>query len=423
MSFSSSGHTHSGNDLSFRAVEPVNIRISNLTVEVDISPGVFSSLSSFSKRRALGPPKTQFKTILDDVSAELPNSSLTAIIGGSGSGKTSLLNLMSNRMGGRRLKRSGNTLYNGNPKLSNIGSAFVMQQDVLLPTLTVRETLQYAADLRLPPPTTAAERRKVVEEVILELGLKECVNTRIGNDMHKGCSGGEKRRTSLGIQLLSNPSFLFLDEVTTGLDATSAFHLIRTLKSLATKGRTIITTIHQPRSEIWVLFDNLILLTGGSPVYSGPAQKSLSYFAELGYPLPPFVNPAEHLIDLAAVDTRSPELEESSLVRVDGLKIAWRTCSPKTSSHSFEVKSSPDDTPPIKGTTYHDSGFIRQVRVLTARTFKITRRDPLGVAGSLIEAITMAIITGLIFLQLDESLSGIRSREEALYTAAALQGI
>ena len=422
MSFSPSELNHAGNDLSFRAVEPVNVRISNLTVDIDISPSVLSCFNYSSKRRKLDYPEAQFKTILNDVSAEMPSGSLTAIIGGSGSGKTSLLNLMSNRMGGGRLKRSGETLYNGSPKISNICSAYVMQQDVLLPTLTVRETLQYAADLRLPPPTTAAERRKVVEEVILELGLKECANTKIGNDVHKGCSGGEKRRTSLGIQLLSNPSVLFLDEVTTGLDATSAFQLTRTLKNLATKGRTIITTIHQPRSEIWGLFDNLILLTGGSPVYSGPAEESLSYFAERGYPLPLFVNPAEHLIDLAAADTRSPDLEESSLVRVDGLKTAWRTYSQYTLSQGFEEKPPPDDCPPIIGTTYHHSGFIRQVRVLTARTFKITRRDPLGVAGSLIEAITMAIITGLIFLRLDESLSGIRSREGALYTAAALQG-
>lgn len=125
-----------------------------------------------------------------------------------------------------------------------------MQEDALLPTLTVRETLQYAADLRLAHPITMAERHNIVEEVILELGLKECTSTQIGNDARKGCSGGEKRRTSLGVQMLANPSVLFLNEVTTGLDATSAFQLVRTLKYLTSKGQTIIITIHQPRSEI-----------------------------------------------------------------------------------------------------------------------------------------------------------------------------
>ena len=101
--------------------------------------------------------------------------------------------------------------------------------------LTVRETLCYAADSRLANLCNRAERESIVEEVILELGLKECASTRIGKSTRKGCSGGEKRRTSLAVQMLANPSVLSLDEVTNGLDVTSAFQLVRTLKSLAKK--------------------------------------------------------------------------------------------------------------------------------------------------------------------------------------------
>ncbi len=151
-----------------------------------------------------------------------------------------------------------------------------MQQDVLIPTLTVRETLGYAAELRLPPPTTSEERKRVVEEAILELGLKDCANSRICNNMHKGCSGGEKRRTSLAVQMLANLIVLFLDEVTTGLDASTAFQSISTLKTLAMKGRTITCTIHQPRSEIWNLFDQSLLLAAGSPLHSGLAARCVS---------------------------------------------------------------------------------------------------------------------------------------------------
>lgn len=211
----------------------------------------------------------------------MPSGSLTAIMGASGSGKTSvhprlyvpafvcLVNLrcffdaISHRIHDSQFKTSGGISFNGNTKLSSVRSAYVVQEDALLPTLTVRETLQYAADLRLLPPFTMAERHTIVEEVILELGLKECESTRISNDARKGCSGGGKRRTSVGVQMLANPSVLFLDEVTTGLDATSAFQLVRTLKCLATNGRTIIITIHQPRSEIWGLFDRLVLLSEG----------------------------------------------------------------------------------------------------------------------------------------------------------------
>lgn len=401
--------------ITLRSVDAVDVVVQNLSLNIDQSPTGFSALkASWTKKSS-----KHYKTIINNVNAYMPSGSLTAIIGGSGSGKTSLLNSMSHRMSGGRLKTSGTVLYNGDPRFTSIRSAYVKQQDILLPSLTVRETLLYAAELRLPPPTTSDERRRVVEDVILELGLKECANTRIGNSIHKGCSGGEKRRTSLGVQMLANPSVLFLDEVTTGLDATSAFQLIRTLKTLALKGRTIIVTIHQPRSEIWGLFDRLLLLTGGSPVYSGSIAKCIPYFEDLGYNLPPFVNPAEHLIDLAAVDTRSTELEATSSARVESLKQTWNVFWECQASQPEEKKPSHLQTHTTARN--HRSSLSRQVRVLTGRTLKVTLRDPLGVTASLVEATAMGVVMGWIFLSLDGSLSGIRSKEGALYSAASLQ--
>lgn len=405
--------------ISLRAVDPVDVRVQNLSLHIEIS------LNRFSLTRKKSSPATQekqYKSIFDGVSAHIPAGSLTAIIGGSGSGKTSILNTMSHRMSGTRLKTSGSVLYNGSPKLATIRSAYVMQQDILIPTLTVRETLLYAADLRLPPPTLSAERQRVVEDVILELGLKGCADTRIGNNTHRACSGGEKRRTSLGVQMLANPSVLFLDEVTTGLDATSAFQLVQTLKVLARQGRTIIVTIHQPRSEIWSLFDRILLLSGGSPLYSGPISECLPHFESLGYPLPAFVNPAEHLIDIAAVDIRSAELEATSSVRVEGMKQAWRRVSESQASAIPDQNLSRRLESQIITVHSRQCALSRQIRVLTARTWKVTLRDPLGVASSLVEATAMGVLMGWIFLSLDGSLSGIRSREGALYTAASLQG-
>ncbi|KAF2807683.1 P-loop containing nucleoside triphosphate hydrolase protein [Mytilinidion resinicola] len=326
-------------------------------------------------------------------------------------------------MHGSRLSVTGTTSFNGHHDFTSVRSAYVMQQDVLIPSLTVRETLQYSADLRLPSSVSREERRQVVEEVILELGLKEAADTRIGNHAHKGCSGGEKRRTSIGVQLLANPSVLFLDEPTTGLDATSAFQLVRTLKNLAGKGRTIILTIHQPRSEIWSLFDNLVLLTKGTPAFSGPADQCLPYFAALGYELPPFVNPAEHLIDIVAIDSRTPELETASSERVEHIKAAWKERTIRNPfSDSTEEASATDPISSSKKSEAYHSAVLRQTRVLTARTWIVTIRDPMGMFGSLVEAISMAVISGVIFYQLDGSLSGIRSRQGALYNASSLQG-
>ncbi|KAH0536600.1 hypothetical protein FGG08_006533 [Glutinoglossum americanum] len=415
-------------DLSLRDVSPVSVQIRDLTVQFKTSLSAWNRATNFLQPTKEG---TGFKIILDGVSADMPAGSLTAIIGGSGSGKTTLLNTISHRVSSKKLKVSGTTTYNGNEELRTVRSSYVMQQDVLLSTLTVRETLQYAADLRLPPPSTKEERKAAVDRVILELGLKECADTRIGNNIHKGCSGGEKRRTSIGVQMLANPSVLFCDEPTTGLDAYSAFQIVQTLKKLAETGRTIILSIHTPRSEIWKLFDRVILLSRGATLYSGPADAAAPHFQKCGYELPPFVNPAEFLIDLAAIDSRSEDAERASYARVSELKEAWQ-------DHD---KSRPDEklldddmgscpmTPilaqgPAGGATqgHRNVGLRRQLSVLTRRTTKVTVRDPMGVAGSLFEAVIMSILTGWIFWQLGDDLAGIRSREGALYTASSLQG-
>ncbi|KAH9222364.1 ABC transporter-like protein [Leptodontidium sp. 2 PMI_412] len=415
--------TAHSNHISLRDVEPVEIQVQGLAVTVDLAPSAFSIDRYLPrKRRQDGSEAPRSKQILHSVSASMPAGSLTAIIGGSGSGKTTMLNTMAERLTSARLSFGGKTTFNGMGGVNSVRTAYVMQQDVLLPTLTVRETLRYSADLRLPPPTTEEERRKVVEEVILELGLKECADTRIGNHQHKGCSGGEKRRTSIGVQLLSNPSVLFLDEPTTGLDATSAFQLVRTLKSLARKGRTIVTTIHQPRSEIWGMFDGLVILTRGSPVFSGKAGDCIPWFKRIGMELPPFVNPAEFLIDIAAIDNRSPELEAASSERVERLKAAWLEETQQRFVPDDEKGAATAQGVATKHTHHARSPFIRQTRVLTSRTFLTTYRDPMGMAGSLSEAVLMGILTGWVFFGLTRDQSGIRSRQGALYNAAALQG-
>lgn len=417
-------HSIHANHLSLSEVSPVDIGIRSLGCSVNLQPRNLYTVDGIKNLLlpSKAPKGDKWKSLLENVSADLPAGSLTAIIGGSGSGKTTMLNILSSRMSGPLLRTSGTATFNGGT-LEGVRSAYVMQQDILLPTLTVRETLQYSADLRLPPPTTAEERKRVVEEVILELGLKECADTRIGTHVHKGCSGGEKRRTSIGVQLLSNPSVLFLDEPTTGLDATSAFQLVRTLKTLAKKGRTIVTTIHQPRSEIYSIFDNLVILTKGAPVYSGTAERCLPYFEDIGFPLPPFTNPAEHLIDVAAIDNRTSELEAESHSKVQRLKEEWHQHSLQKWGDEHISGGTVVATRELRETRKEArSTFMRQVKVLTARTHKVTIRDPMGISACIVEAILMGVITGWIFYQLGEDQSGIRSRQGCLYTAAGLQG-
>lgn len=407
-------------NLSLDDVASVDVKIRDLSVSVNTAPSWLEPATYPELFAAKFKTIPCIKDLLHSVATDLRPGTLTAIIGGSGSGKTTLLNTMAERITSSRLNQKGFVTFNGQTGVHNIRHAYVMQQDILLPTLTVRETLHYSAALRLPSTTSSEDRRRVVEEVIRELGLKECADTRVGNSQHRGCSGGEKRRVSIGVQLLANPSVLFLDEPTTGLDATSAFQLVRTLKALAQKGRTIITTIHQPRSEIWNLFDNLVVLSKGGPVYAGSISDSLPWFKAQGFPLPPFVNPAEFIIDIAAVDNRTPDLEADTTARVDGLKRAWKEESARRYPPLLEVVDNTHRKQKAVARTH--ASFPRQLRVLTDRTLKVTYRDPLGMAASIIEAVLMGVVTGYIFFDLGRDQAGIRSREGGLYTAAGLQG-
>lgn len=153
--------------------------------------------------------------------------------------------------------------------------AYVTQEDVLLGTLTVTETIRYSAQLRLPTNTTKAELHDIVETTIMEMGLQDCAYNLIGNWHLRGISGGEKKRLSIALEILIQPNLLFLDEPTTGLDGASAFFVTKVLRNIAFSGKTVVSSIHQPSSEVFALFDDLFLLSGGETVYFGEANGAL----------------------------------------------------------------------------------------------------------------------------------------------------
>jgi ABC-type multidrug transport system ATPase subunit len=221
--------TLQNDELVNRCVRPVDVEIRNLTVGYrsgdmqtcwqDLRTRFRRLLRKVTKVQddlEHGTPRLSgTKCILDHVSANMAPGTLTAILGGSGSGKTTLLNTVAQRVATSMVEVTGEVKYSGASHKA-VRMAYLMQQDLLRPELTVRETLQDAADLRLPSLSTSTQRKAVVESVISELGLRECADTRIGSSIHKGCSGGEKRRVSIAVQMLSNPSVLFCDEPTTG---------------------------------------------------------------------------------------------------------------------------------------------------------------------------------------------------------------
>ena len=149
------------------------------------------------------------------------------------------------------------------------------QEDILLGTLTVRETISYSANLRLPSTMTKEEVNDIIEGIIMEMGLQDCADRLIGNWHLRGISGGEKKRLSIALEILTKPCLLFLDEPTTGLDSASAYFVVQTLRNIAHDGKTVISSIHQPSSEVFALFDDLFLLSGGQTIYFGAAETAV----------------------------------------------------------------------------------------------------------------------------------------------------
>eukprot|EP00891_Asterochloris_glomerata_P001808 jgi/Astpho2/1808/e_gw1.00037.4.1_t len=226
-----------------------------------------------------------------------------AFMGPSGSGKTTLLSIIGSRAQ-KAMKRSGEITFNGGQltKRHKRQIGFVMQDDLLYESLTVYETLYYAAMLRLPRHMSEAAKKERVFTVIRALGLDSCKDTIVGGFFRKGISGGERKRASIGHELLINPSLVLLDEPTSGLDSTTAMHLLSTLRDLAKGGRAIVTTIHQPSSRLFQQLDKLLLLSKGHALYYGKASYVDQWFDQLGYTLPYKVNVADFILDIASSD-------------------------------------------------------------------------------------------------------------------------
>lgn len=257
------------------------------------------------------------KPILSGIQGICHPGEVTAIMGASGAGKTTFLDILARK--NKRGQVAGDFFVNGERVADNdyknvIG--FVDQEDTMLPTLTVHETILNSALLRLPRDMSRANKEQRVFEVEKELGIYHIRDSLIGSEEGKGrgISGGEKRRVGIACELVTSPSILFLDEPTSGLDAFNAYNVIECLVTLAKNyKRTIIFTIHQPRSNIVALFDRLILLAKGKTVYSGKFSECQSYFDSIGYECPPGFNIADYLVDLTMHASRELSIDDGTV--------------------------------------------------------------------------------------------------------------
>ncbi|KAK7378134.1 hypothetical protein VNO80_03571 [Phaseolus coccineus] len=336
--------------------------------------------------------KSAEKELLKGLSGYAEPNRIMALIGPSGSGKSTLLAALAGILP-NNVRMSGNVLLNGTTRRTTgcKDVSYVTQEDYFLGTLTVKETLTYAARLRLPSDMSRNEINKVVSNVLAEMGLEDSAESRLGNWHLRGISSGEKRRLSIGIEILTQPHVMFLDEPTSGLDSAASFYVISSLSNIAHDGRIVICSIHQPSGEVFNLFDDLVLLAGGEAVYFGQATMAVKFFADAGFPCPTRKNPPEHFLRCVSpeFDSIAPLIPSkiennassswNSLMNMTAEEIKSElVMNYKNSIHSEnarkrirEMKKSEE---PLVGKIY-DTSWLNQLCTLTDRSFLNMSRD------------------------------------------------
>ncbi|OMJ74032.1 hypothetical protein SteCoe_27150 [Stentor coeruleus] len=270
--------------------------------------------------------KVPAKELLCRSTGAVKSGEFLAVMGPSGAGKTTLLNFISGKNQPLLVRTSGEILLNKIPIEDLFYKAmigFVPQQDIILECLTPREALRFAAIFTVNKSPDIIEQ--LVDQALDELKLVGCADRVIGGGATKSISGSERKRVSIGTELIFNPSVLFLDEPTTGLDSYTALKLVELLNYLAKKkARCIIATIHQPSSQIFCNFDKLLLLNHGKTVYMGEAKGAVDYFGEIGHPLPLNYNPADHFLKVLSTHEINPR-SSFSPVKMGATKQSFHT--------------------------------------------------------------------------------------------------
>mmetsp|Transcript_94503 Transcript_94503/g.137985 ORF Transcript_94503/g.137985 Transcript_94503/m.137985 type:complete len:623 (+) Transcript_94503:57-1925(+) len=364
------------------------------------------------------------KPILNGLTGAFLPGKMTAIMGASGAGKTTLLKAIAGE--GAEGVLTGDLQVNGSrvttDDIRRI-SGFVFQDDLLMATMTVREAILFSARLRLPRSMSLAHKTLRVQQVIELLHLTNCADTVIGSALAKGgISGGEKKRTAIGMELITNPSILFLDEPTTGLDTYTAYSVMHTLHSLARAGRTVIATIHQPSSDTFGLFDNLAVLSQGHLVYQGPAQGMVHYAAEMGKRCGEFVNPADFLF-MEVLNDRDDLVgggdEAIVTARTNKLLAAYRRSSVCQEYLRDALSCRTLKGPPLDLHTREDRpGIGEQMAILALRNVRNMVRNPMGLRAKLLQSVFLGLVVSAIFYDIGDNQSSTQDRMGSLFFMA-----
>lgn len=321
------------------------------------------------------------KRILRDISGQATCGRLLALMGPTGSGKTTLLNILAHRVSATK----GSITYGPYAwsKALKQRLGVVEQDDIVLTELTVRQSLRFTAQLRLPREFSLEEKFERVEEVIQHLRLENCADTKIGDGLVRGISGGERKRLCIASEFLTRPKIVLFDEPTSGLDSTMAKMVVGNMRSIAREGVVVVSSIHQPSSEVFEMFDDVILLDKGQLVYQGEVKKCSEPFNELGHTCPEHYNPADFMMDVIVLERLTQE-QRNTLIKQHS------TCYPQPSSPLI-----------LKETTRerYSNSWMTQVWILTRRGL-ITIVPEILDKSTLTLQVGIAVLTGILWFDL-----------------------
>ena len=339
-------------------------------------------------------------------------------MGPSGSGKTTLLNTLARR-GTSSASTTGSVLTDGahlSQSAFRRASSYVEQEDALIGSLTVRETVSFSARLSLAGSVSKKNRLARVDELLRAFGLTEQARTLIGTPLRKGISGGQKRRTSVAAQIITDPKILFLDEPTSGLDSSASFEIISHLRTVARRyNLLVVASIHQPSTETFVLFDKLLLLSQGKTCYYGLVAEVTPYFKAAGFPIPLQTNPAEYLLSITNSDFYQ-DLEQSQR-DLNTIHSAWKLHQGNTAT--IREKSDTKAHASIPEDTRTSPNNFSTIITLLHRMFIKSYRDVVAYGIRIAMYMGLSVMMGTVWLRLNTDQASIQPFINAIFFGSA----
>lgn len=373
-------------------------------------------------------------TILNQVSGVISSGESLAILGASGAGKTTLLNHLSRKIISSSFETSGEITVNSQKmtdKDFQAISSYVMQDDVLEATMTAKEILMFTAKMRMNGSTEQIQQ--VIQKIAKTLKIEKCMDTKIGDNLNRGVSGGERKRVSIGVELLANSPILFLDEPTTGLDSYNAYELIKNLNKLSKEEKKIIIyTIHQPASEIYEILDKICVLALGKTVFFGNKFNLNNYFVSIKLPLPTKYNPFDHIIDVttfSAIENTNILEQYSDLISIEDRQERYKSYVDKLNQiykDSFEEKVAIKYdciSKNLEQEIYQSQnrfGFFYQLFMLFLREIILTIRRTNVLKIKVGQNVIISLIISLLFNEIQADFIGIRDRLGFMFILSVL---